>query len=57
MSTGDSEELKKLMEDTLGPRFRSLLEDLRSCLGNENADLEEIKQKTKELRKKASVYV
>ncbi|CAK9062803.1 unnamed protein product [Durusdinium trenchii] len=41
MSTADADELKKLMED------------LRTCVANEDADLDELKQKTKDLQEKS----
>ncbi|CAE7689644.1 dnaK [Symbiodinium microadriaticum] len=40
MSTADADELKKLTED------------LRACLANDDADLDDVKQKTKELQEK-----
>merc|ERR1711920_721183 len=41
MSTSDADELKKLMED------------LRTCLAADDADLEDVKQKTKDLQEKS----
>ncbi|CAE6939098.1 dnaK, partial [Symbiodinium natans] len=40
MSTADADELRKLTED------------LRACMANDDADLDEVKQKTKELQEK-----